>query len=291
MECIIVVKLDWLSFSFFQAENHYETDKEAIEQAYQRLLEGVGEGPDRFFTMQKWENGPGRKPYSTSRRTLDGSIAVFANAKLPHALVEFSGKGMTKLLHSQHAEGILLAAAERVTRIDLACDFKTETDPREFAKSREKGRFKSGSEIVSESGTTVYVGSKTSNRYARVYRYAEPHPRHELLRVEHVFKGEDAKTMLAYILNFGYDKAAAQAQLMFGWKHADWNIEAAAETEVQAHREERGEAKTIYWLYDTVAPVIARLHNEGILNFGTFFSEAIAPKLSTPDDDGVDEPV
>lgn len=279
------IKLDWLSFSFFQDENHYDNDAEAIYYAYQKLLDGVGEDARLFFTAQSWHNANGRKPYSTAWSNVDNSITLYANAKLPHALVEVSGKGMTRLLKSPHAEAILEACAERVTRIDLACDIECDTDPREFAAEREKGRFKSGSEVVSESGTTVYVGSKTSNRYARVYRYAKPHPRHHLMRVEHVFKGEDAKSMLAYIVQRGYTQAAQQAQFMFGWKHSDWTLTPAAEREINAYREERGEAKTIYWLYDTVAPVLARLHKEGKLSIEQFFDEAVKPLIDPPTDE------
>jgi len=282
MECNVNISLDWLSFSFFQDENHYETDKEAIERAYQKLLEGVGEGPDTFFKQQRWEAAAGRKPYSTSRRTTDGGIAIFANAKLPHALVEISGKGCARLLASEYSEDILQVACDRATRIDVACDIECDLDPIDFAAQRAPGRFKSGSQIVSESGTTVYVGSKTSNRYARVYRYAPPHPRSHLLRVEHVFKGEDAKTALSHLGWNGYESTAAECAKMFGWQHPLWDVAPVTESEMKADRPERGEAKTIYWLYETVAPVLARLHKEGKLPIGQFLNEAVMP-LIPPD--------
>lgn len=273
------VKLDWLSFSLWHDECPLENDKHAIRSAFNILCDRVGEGPDEFFIHQQWETGPGRKPYSVSMRNSDNGIAIFANPKLPHFLIELSGKGCERMMRSPHAQAVIEAAADRVTRIDLACDILTDTDPRAFVAEREQGRFKSGSEMVSESGITCYVGSRTSQRYARVYRYSQPHPRAHLLRVEHVFKGEDARSSLAYLVENGYDLAAAQAARMFGWKHAAWDIAAASENELQAHRNERGEAKTIYWLYETVAPVLARLHREGILELGKFLEEAVFPRI------------
>lgn len=287
-------KLDWFSASLFQDENHYETDREAIRAAWNVLQDRVGEEAAIWLAQLDWVPGPGRKPYSTSFRTEDGGIAVFAHAKLPHFLVEFSGRGCERLLNSPVGEDILEALRDRATRIDLAVDIECGTDPREFAAQRVPGRFKSGSEVVSESGTTVYIGSKTSNRYARVYRYNLPHPRHALLRVEHVFRAEEAKTAVAFLLDRGYEPMAAECARMFGWLHPVWTVQAALEAEFKAHRNERGDAKTIYWLYETVAPVLIRLHNEGKLDFGLWFREAIAPKLSTPDDNGDDtdpEPV
>lgn len=277
------ISLDWLSLSFFQDENHYETDKEAITAAYHKLIDNLDDGAGAFFTRLRWEQQHGRKPYSVSIRTPDQGIAFFANAKLPHALVEFSGKGCHKLLQSEHQEAILNLACERATRIDIACDIECDIDPRDFCAKRVQGRFKSGSEIVSESGVTVYVGSKTSNRYARVYRYAPPHPRSHLLRVEHVFKGEDAKTTLSLFGWSGGEAVAAECARMFGWEHEAWDVAPVTDSELKADRPERGEAKTIYWLYETVAPVLARLHKEGKLPIGQFLNEAVMPLIPSDD--------
>lgn len=286
------IKLDWLSFSFFQHENHHDNDREAIIAAYTYLTDELPGRAGLFFSDLRWEHDRGRKPYSCSIRTEDNGVAIFANAKLPHALVELSGKGIERLLRHDSANELISAVTDRVTRIDLACDIETDVDPREFAASREPGRFKSGSEFVSDSGITVYVGSKTSNRYARVYRYNAPHPRAHLLRVEHVFKGDDAKSMLAYIADKGYEHAAQQSQAMFGWKHSTWTIAPAAEREINAHRNEREASKTLFWLYDTVGPLLARLHNEGKLSIGTFLNEAVMPHIKPDDTEPLDtEPI
>jgi hypothetical protein len=291
MECTMRVKLDWLSFSFFQEENHYDNDKESIKAAFAHLCDNLPDGASDFFRNQKWEPGQGRKPYSVSLKNSDNGVSIFANAKLPHALVELSGRGCDLLSTFDDAESLLASIADRVTRIDVACDIACDTDPIEFAEQRIPGRFKASSRVVSESGTTVYVGSKTSNRYARVYRYADPHPRSHLLRVEHVFKGEDAKTMLAYWMENDSDAVSAQCSLMFGWQHGAWVTIPFDDEPLKAHRNERGEAKTIYWLYDTVAPVLARLHKEGKLSIAQFLNEAVMPLLPPSDDDGTGEPV
>jgi hypothetical protein len=124
------------------------------------------------------------------------------------------------------------------------------------------------------------VGARKSNRYAKVYRYNEPHPRHHLLRAEHTFKSEDAKGAAEYILTNGYEAMAQQCGFIWGWKHPNWDLAPATEKELEAHRAERDKSKTVFWVYDTVGPLLARLANEGSLDLQKFFEEAVAPHLT-----------
>lgn len=280
--------LDWLSFSLFHEEDTLENEKHAILSAQQTLASRFQFQIADTVSPLKMENGAGRKPYSVSVRTEHNELQIFAHPRLPHFLVEFSGRGCDMLLAHAYAEHVLNNILTRVTRIDIACDMECKTDPREFVSYREEGRFKSKSEVVSESGITCYVGSKSSDRYARVYRYLGKHPRAHLLRAEHVFKGEEAKTALAYLITNGYEAIAAQSGLMFGWKHAAWDVSEATEREMFTKRPVREDAKTVFWLYETVAPLLARLHNEGSLDFGTFYTEAVFPLMKSRPEDTID---
>lgn len=273
-------RIDWLSFSVT-----YEPPKSArVGSALNLVMAAIRQlapmWDDASGMDESWGWGGGRKPYSTSWRSADGGFVVFFHPKLPHALVEISGRGCEALGQRASARAFLEVVRHRVTRIDIASDIETDIDPRAFAAKRAEGRFKSTSEVVSESGITCYVGSRSSNRYARVYRYAEPHKRAGLLRVEHVVKAEDAKSMVSYILEndaFLAQKALGEA---FGWQHDAWIPEAQEAPEFRAFRSDRGGAKTIHWLANTVAPVIARLDREGTLSWLDFYHDFVLPLLS-----------
>jgi len=275
----VQIKVDWLSFSGIQEENHYDNPREALYAAMTTIHEALGDGINRAAMKTGWTAGAGRRPYNISFRACDNGIAVYAHHKLPHFLVELSGEGCEALRQVGEFDELLASVTPRITRIDIACDMECETDPMAFANRRDRGRFKGSGLQRSSDGTTVYVGSKTSNRWAKVYRYNEPHPRHKLLRAEHTFKGEDGKKAGAYLYEHGYEAMAQQCQSIFGWKHDSWQLRPASALELTAHREERSEGKTLFWLYDTVGPLMARLQDEGKLDLSTFYDEAIRPHL------------
>lgn len=275
------VSIDWLSFSGIQDENHYDNPMEALYAAMQTIHYALGDGLTRAVQPEGWKPGVGRRPYNISFRGRDNGIAVYAHHKLPHFLVELSGTGCEALRQAGALDELLQCVTPRVTRIDIACDMETDTDPMAFANRRDKGRFKSGALIRSEDGATVVIGSKTSNRWAKVYRYNEPHPRHKLLRAEHTFKGEDGKAAAVYICQNGLEAMAVQCQQIFGWKHPNWDVSTETDAELTAHRADRDTGKTVYWLYETVGPLMARLISEGKFDPADFWEKGVIPHMPT----------
>lgn len=273
------VSVDWLSFTLWHDVTSFESDREAVYAALDILDQRFGVAFALAATPGGYLPGNGRKPYAASLRGADDGIAIYASAKQPHFLVELSGKGCQAFRELNYLDPMIADISHRVTRIDLACDMECETDPAAFANRRNRGRFKSNGLERSSDGCTVYVGARKSNRWAKVYRYNEPHPRHRLLRAEHTFKGEDGKNLAAFLTDRGYEAAAAQCCAIFGWKHPSWTIEAPSEVELKAHRPERKQSKTIFWLYDTIGPLMARLINEGDLDAEAFWNDAVAPHL------------
>lgn len=273
--------IDWLSFTFKIDTAELTQDQEASERVFDELDYRIDGWLDTLGGGGEWKFSKGRKPYSISLKSQDDGVSVYWNWKLDHFLVEISGKGCERIFGDEQGERILRAVRGRVTRIDIACDMVNQTNPIDFASKRSNDRFKSYQEVVSESGTSYYVGSPTSNRFARVYRYAEPHPRAHLLRAEHVFRQEDAKAMTDSVIENGLSAAARQCQLIFGWKDPDFNPDQAGVNKLSAHRASREDSKTIFWLYETVAPVLSRLHNEGSLDLYSFLKEAVLPHIKT----------
>jgi Uri superfamily endonuclease len=177
----------------------------------------------------------------------------------------------------------LEAVAPHLTRLDIACDILTETRPLDFVTKRNPGRFKSHSEVFSESGETCYVGSKQSNRYARVYRYNAPHERAHLLRVEYVIRAEDAVLTANALLQSGQDAVAKSLGRQYGWYHEDWNVEDTSDARLVAYRPDRREGKTLYWLNDTIAPLLVRLAREGIIDPDLWFYENVTQVIRKGD--------
>jgi hypothetical protein len=279
----MLTKVDWLSWSVkFEAgegRGVNETARLAIE-ALDALDPELGA---RLFGYSDYTAGKGRAPYSHSFSWHNNGLTLFVHPNLPHALFEMSGKGCDIILQEDWFWSILEPIRERLTRLDVACDMMCEVRPLEFTTQRDTGRFKAHSEVVSESGETNYVGSRTSNRYARVYRYNPPHERAHFLRCEYVVKAEDAKATAFAIINDGLESVALALGEKFGWQHPVWEVSAHTPAELQAYRPDRREGKTLFWLADTVAPLLVRLHREGTLELGQWFRDYIEANL-TPDE-------
>lgn len=272
-------KIDWLSFTFKVNTKGVQNDQEMLSRVMDELDYEFDQWFDLLSGGVEFVLDKGRKPYSISMVSHDNGVRIFWNWKLEHFLIEISGVGCERIFSSEQGYRLLQAVRGRVTRLDIAADMACETNPIDFAKSGSVERFKSHQEVVSESGTTYYVGSQSSNRFARVYRYNEPHPRAGLLRAEHVFRSDDAKVMAGVVVREGLDNAVAQCKAIYGWTHEAWNDTALPADKVPAHRAEREMSKTIYWLYETVAPLLAKLHNSGTLDLYKFLTEAVIPLL------------
>jgi len=217
----------------------------------------------------------GRAPYTHSWTFLDGGVSIFASPVVPHALVEISGKGLTALYDKDIATDVLALATPRLSRIDIAHDIATETRPIEFCSQRSGKKFSSRSEVVSQSGETVYIGSKKSDRYARVYRYNPPHPRAHLLRIEYCIKGMQSRVTAQNVLEHGIQSVAMALGEQFGWTHSDFVLEEALGIELPSWRPERREGKTVSWLYGTVARSVVKLHRAGIIDAREWFQKSI----------------
>lgn len=273
------IGIDWLSFTGKVNVIEGQTERETFDNIITYLDELNPVILNVMNIESGWKFGSGRKPYKVSWQRSDYGMSIYLHPRLPHFLVEITGKGCRTLAEHKDAVEFLEAVAPRLTRLDLACDMLTDTRPLDFVAQREKTRFQSHSEVVSESGETCYVGSKQSNRYARCYRYNEGHERSHLLRVEYVVKAEDARLTAQAILDTDLYSVAAALGGQYGWMHEDWQVNPPTELELRAFREERREGKTLFWLGDTVAPLLLRLHREGTFDVEQWFRENILAQL------------
>lgn len=260
------ISIDWLSFTV-------PMDVEQLGFGFQ-IWDRVGRSMEQTFPLAKrafidgyeWTPRQGRAPYNAASQRSDNGVMAFAHQRISNALFEVGGKGLDALGSFEAELAVASEVKSRLSRIDIAVDIFCETRPDEFAKQRSNDKFRSWSETVSESGHTIYVGSRTSDRYARVYRYNSPHPRSQFLRVEHVLKAEQARIAVESIEATGIDTFVAMLGNTFGWSHADWSPAEDTSESIAAWRPERRQGKTVAWMYGTVFPCLVQLMRDGAIS-------------------------
>lgn len=214
-------------------------------------------------TWEKRERA--RAPYTDSWELADAGITLFASQTLVHCCVEISGAGCERLIKMGAVLEVLSAIHDRCTRIDIACDIETETSPLDFVSILSHERMRASGYQKSETGETCYVGSQKSDRYARVYRYAKPHPRAHLLRIEHVFRREYAKKVADAYSSASLESVAASCGEAFGWTHRDWKMDMDKLADITIISPARKGGATISWLIQACAPAFKRLVKEGVI--------------------------
>lgn len=258
----MLTKIDWLSFSLPIGEGNPLPSHRMADYVAQAVSDFSPVVFDVLFTGYEFEQRKGRAPYSIGWARNDNGVFIFAHPNLPHLLIEVTGKGCDAVSQTTQETEFVIAVQPRLTRIDIASDMLCETNPLDFAALRDVGRFKSHSEFVSESGTTAYVGSRTSDRYARVYRYNPPHERAHLLRAEHVLKGQQAKLTALAVLQQGLPAVTVALGVSFGWSHPSWTPDDVGTAILEVWRPERHAGKTMFWLNSAVAPAMRKLLRE-----------------------------
>lgn len=214
---------------------------------------------------QPYAPATGRAPYSVCLRRDDNHVSVFYGGKQSHILIEITGGGCESLTRHSQLLPLVELVLPSLSRLDVAVDMPVSTSPTEFLSFGYSERFKSRSSMVSETGETQYVGSRDSERYARVYRYNPPHPRSAWLRCEFVLKHENAKTAAAAVLGSGLIELVTQLGNTFEWKHPAWQPDKATDAVLSGWTPERRHGATVRWLLTSVFPAMAKLVKDGTI--------------------------
>jgi len=260
------MKVDWLAFTLpFRPVGEGADYQEAEHEMYQSLLRHLPAGIPATLMENTSGAERGRAPYRFGRNNPRVGIYLWFGVGMTHMTVELSGRGCA-YFRDEGLDGLLLGhIAGSVTRIDVALDIETDLSPLDFCAARRQGRQKTTQVNESTTGTTVYIGSPSSERYARVYRYKHPHPRSHLLRAEHVFRREQAKACAHLILHFGLAPVLEGCRETFGWEHPAWPTDLAQAVSLNVHPTTRQEGRTLTWLIKQVAPAFERLVFDGTI--------------------------
>lgn len=185
----------------------------------------------------------------------------------PHIFVELAGKACSNFESRDILLPLIARTSTRCSRIDFAVDIKCETTPFEFITQRHNKSFKSSGSKYSPTGGTEYIGGRTSERMARVYRYYEPHPRHTLLRVEAEYKGDAAKAGAKHLSTFGVQQACLDAHKPFGWIHPEYRPDASTQARITYRNYNPEDASTVRWLYGDVITALRKAVKHNLIDF------------------------
>lgn len=258
--------IDWISFTIETDTLSPEASAAAINATWDKAFwQAFGSTSQQFTDLfSDAEEFYPRPPYNHCWKHSLGE--TFAHPGRNHMLFEMTGGGCERLREERLEKYVLKTFAERITRLDLAIDWKTDVMPSLFRNLAEFGRFKSHSFVKSHHGETLYIGSRKSSRYLRIYKYKPPHPRHELLRFEFVFRKDHAKHIASELVSTRYDYASLARQSLcdFGM----WTLAAMIEGgsfDIGYQKTGTKKAGTVAWLITQVAPAFQRLVKDNVI--------------------------
>jgi len=261
------IMIDWLSFTYPVEYGEEINHVSAIHEVENSGIDYLGDDWRILMTAQpSWTPCAGRRPYGQGFRIEEG-IAIYYNTRLDTVLVEISGKGCDYLRSLGILDTMVSRMSDRISRIDIAVDIETETTVIDFVSMSECARFKSKSFVTSPTGDTQYIGSRTSERYCRVYRYSPPHPRSAYLRTEFVYRKENAKILANRLVETNFDLygVAVGSGVIYGFEHPDFRMDERA-IDMSSYTPERREGKTVMWLVSQVAPAFKKLVKSGVID-------------------------
>jgi len=280
-------KIDYLSFTLpinaggvGHTPELYEEIQRQFEQRGLLTLFGL------LGTSMPTKNGK-RKIYGTGLRWEANNINLWWGGEdgiANHILCEVSGVGCQLLRDENAMLSTVEGVADRATRLDVAIDLEDNPPtPRDFVAMKAQNRFPVTEQRDTQTGLTQYAGSRESDRFARVYVYLPPHPRAGVLRVEHVMRAKYAKQAVVYLLANGLPSIVSTLGNTFGWEHPRWQPSIVTDGKLRVTRADKSDAGTLRWAIKAVAPALAKMHRNGLIDLDVFVERYVRPLINPHD--------
>lgn len=171
-------------------------------------------------------------------------------------------------------QAFIAAHVDNITRIDLAQDANEHSFSPVAHASNVTSRTKAI--IQSDTGETLYIGSRSSDSFVRVYRYKEPHPRAGNTRVEAEFKRDYARTVSAHVAADGPNSLPVMAWIVRKSAlegHLMWRQPATESTKPMVANRKEGQDGYTAWLYKAAIPAVRKALREGLIEKRDIFME------------------
>lgn len=261
----MLCQIDWYSFTLPTYTPITGLGIEALRQAYFAFapVHLAWILPDEDFG---WEIHPGRGFYKVRYQDNRTHISVSWGSVNPHVFVELDGQSCAYLREKGVLSSIIDRTRESATRVDCSVDFETDVRPKEFAEYVGNERITARGFMVSESGETAYVGARQSFRFARVYRFNQPHPRAHLLRVEAEYKGGAARALLQQTQDPDVVALVLSAHAYFSWTHPLWVNSTPIALKVKLPVRDKAGTGNVRWLIRVAFPALLKANREGLID-------------------------
>ncbi len=210
-----------------------------------------------------------QRPYRRAYACPNVGFRINADWQRKEALIVFNGQACEMVRGIGRAAVIELLVRVEATgsRLDFATDISTQVSPADVQARGWSKRIISRSYIQTTQGNTLYIGSRKSDAFCRVYKYNPPHPRSDKLRVEFELKKQRARAVAGIAIVEGVETAARSVAARYEFGH-DTVREAFAghirQIKTEAHM--RSMASTEMWLLTQAAPAFLRLVREGVIS-------------------------
>lgn len=207
-------KVDYVSYTYYADEGHPDQDWSPSHEYLRQH-------------MPSYIDTTGEQAIAAHRFGFDFGVS-FDNhtyvwvSKVGLFLVEHTGAGCDHLNERGLLMPLIVDHPERLTRVDIATDMLTDARPADFANRRRGAKTSAVGYQKSDTGETVYVGSRKSDRTCKVYRYDGNHPRAAWLRVEYTYKGKNAKTIGKLLQTASIEQIAISSGTRYEWLHEAW---------------------------------------------------------------------
>lgn len=276
----MATKIDWISLTLpleCGVSINPDTGIPELRHGFRDMFPHIGDWISSFPDLKVTG---GNRIFDKGYRSQLGGFSIFQRYGRPFTLFEFSGTGVDALRAERQHMKIIRTYAERLTRLDVAVDYETDTIPAHFAEMRDNDRFSHYTDINSEDGLTYYVGSKKSERFCRVYRYADPHPRSHLLRVEFQLRSNYAKDAAELLKKITVNDLAWRLIKTFGFNHPLARLDGRLFDKIKAPPTSP-KGGTERWLFAQVMPAIKKLIAEGSTEIVDIFQKQVYNELMT----------
>lgn len=209
-----------------------------------------------------------QRPYRKAYACPNVGFRINADWKRKEVLVVFNGQSceFVRGLGTAACIELLVRVEATGSRLDFATDITTLVSPQDVQEQGWSKRIVSKSYVQSSQGRTLYIGSRKSDAFCRVYRYNPPHPRSDKLRIEFELKKDRARAVAGIAIVDGVGTAARSVAARYEFGHQDV-LDAfrghIRQIKTEAHN--RSMASTEQWLLTQAAPAFLRLVREGVI--------------------------
>lgn len=223
-------------------------------------------------SLKDWTSCGGRSGYTRGARHPIG-MTFYAGHATAKPLLEIGGAACDWLHSLDALLPLVQRECEGITRLDLAGDITCIVSPAEFVYAGYSGLVRTKSSVSSSTGSTEYLGSPTSDRSARVYRYAPPHPRSDALRVEIVLRRELAKSAALELCARSVSDVWSSAAKPLSFKHPMWRQTATDTLPRLTMKSEPTSASRLQWLTKQIKPAVLEAHRTGLIDITQWLEE------------------